>query len=233
MGVALITGGSRGLGRALAAELLARGWSVVIDGRDPVVLAETERRLRDADGGTLLALPGDVTDAVHRRALLDAVERLGGLDLLVNNASTLGVTPLPALADYPLDVLRQTYEVNVVSPLALVQEALPLLRRSADPRIVNVTSDASVEAYPGWGGYGSSKAALDQLSAVLSAEEPTIRVLALDPGDMRTQMHQDAFPGEDISDRPTPEAVAPSIVAALEGPTPAGRHRAAELGTAS
>ncbi len=233
MGVALITGGSRGLGRALAAELLARGWSVVIDGRDPVVLAETERRLRDADGGTLLALPGDVTDAVHRRALLDAVERLGGLDLLVNNASTLGVTPLPALADYPLDVLRQTYEVNVVSPLALVQEALPLLRRSADPRIVNVTSDASVEPYPGWGGYGSSKAALDQLSAVLSAEEPTIRVLALDPGDMRTQMHQDAFPGEDISDRPTPEAVAPSIVAALEGPTPAGRHRAAELGTAS
>jgi NAD(P)-dependent dehydrogenase (short-subunit alcohol dehydrogenase family) len=217
----------------LAAELLARGWSVVIDGRDPEVLAEAGLRLRETAAGTVETVPGDVTDAAHRRALLEAVQRLGGLDLLVNNASTLGATPLPALADYPLDALRQVYEVNVVAPLALIQEALPLLRRSRDPRIVNVTSDASVEPYPGWGGYGSSKAALDQLSAVLAAEEPTVRVLALDPGDMRTQMHQDAFAGEDISDRPTPEAVAPSIVAALELPTPSGRHRAAELGPAS
>jgi NAD(P)-dependent dehydrogenase (short-subunit alcohol dehydrogenase family) len=206
---------------------------VVIDGRDPEVLAEAAHRLRDTAAGTIETVPGDVTDAAHRRALLEAAQRLGGLDLLVNNASTLGATPLPALADYPLDALRRAYEVNVVAPLALIQEALPLLRRSRDPRIVNVTSDASVEPYPGWGGYGSSKSALDQLSAVLAAEEPTVRVLALDPGDMRTEMHQDAFPGEDISDRPTPEAVAQSIVDALEGPTPSGRHRAVELGSTS
>jgi NAD(P)-dependent dehydrogenase (short-subunit alcohol dehydrogenase family) len=231
MSVAVITGGSRGLGRALSAALLGRGWSVVVDGRDPGALAEAERSL-GAPPGTLVALAGDVTDPTHRRALLGAAERLGGLDLLVNNASTLGATPLPALAGYPLEELRRVHGVNVVAPLALVQEALPLLRRSRDPRIVNVTSDAAVEAYPGWGGYGSSKAALEQLSAVLAVEEPGVRVWALDPGDMRTQMHQDAFPGEDISDRPPPEEVVPLIVALIEGSDPSARRRAAEVGVA-
>jgi len=229
MSVALITGGSRGLGRALAAALLTGGWSVVMDGRDAAALEQTRRDL-GAGRDRLMALAGDVTDAGHRRELVGAAERLGGLDLLVNNASTLGATPLPALARYPLDELRQAYEVNVVAPLALVQEALPLLRRSGDPRVVNVSSDAAVEPYQGWGGYGSSKAALDQLSAVLAAEEPDIRVWALDPGDMATHMHQDAFPGEDISDRPLPETVVPLVLALIEGPEPSGRRRAAELG---
>jgi NAD(P)-dependent dehydrogenase (short-subunit alcohol dehydrogenase family) len=229
MAVAVITGGSRGLGKALASALLDRGWSVVIDGRERAALERAESEMASSSG-TLVVLAGDVTEAAHRSELLGAAERLGGLDLLVNNASTLGATPLPGLARYPLDELRHAYEVNVVAPLALVQEALPLLRRSADARIVNVSSDAAVEPYEGWGGYGSSKAALDQLSAVLAAEEPSIRVWALDPGDMRTQMHQDAFPGEDISDRPVPEAVAPLVVALIEGPEPSGRKRAAEVG---
>jgi len=227
--VAVITGGSRGLGKALASALADRGWSVVFDGRDRATLDRARGEL-SSFSGTVVALAGDVTDPAHRAELLGAAEGLGGLDLLVNNASTLGATPLRGLAGYPLDELRHAYEVNVVAPLALVQEALPLLRRSADPRIVNVSSDAAVEPYEGWGGYGSSKAALDQLSAVLAAEEPSIRVWALDPGDMRTQMHQDAFPGEDIGDRPLPEAVAPLVVALIEGSEPSGRKRAAEVG---
>jgi NAD(P)-dependent dehydrogenase (short-subunit alcohol dehydrogenase family) len=231
MAVALITGGSRGLGRELAAALLHRGWSVVIDGRDRATLAEAERDLRQrlGGGGELEAVAGDVTDETHRDALLAAVARLGGLDLLVNNASTLGAAPLPALAAYPLDELRRAYEVNVLAPLALTQGALPLLRGSGNPRIVNVSSDASVGAYEGWGGYGSSKAALDHLSAVLAVEEPAVRVWAVDPGDMRTQMHQDAFPGEDISDRASPDEVAPQLVALIEGQRPSGRYRAAEV----
>jgi NAD(P)-dependent dehydrogenase (short-subunit alcohol dehydrogenase family) len=230
MAIALITGGSRGLGRELAAALLDRGWSVVTDARDPGALADAERDLRGRPGGAeLVAIPGDVADEAHRGELVAAAQRLGGLDLLVNNASTLGVTPMPELAEYPLDALRRAYEVNVVAPLALAQSALPLLRASSDPRIINVTSDASVEAYEGWGGYGSSKAALDQLSAVLAAEEPTVRVWAIDPGDMRTQMHQDAFPGEDISDRPEPAEVVPRLIALIEGAAASGRYRAAEV----
>jgi NAD(P)-dependent dehydrogenase (short-subunit alcohol dehydrogenase family) len=158
------------------------------------------------------------------------VQRLGGLDLLVNNASTLGATPLPELADYPLQVLRAAYEVNVIAPLALIQAALPLLRRSPDPRIINVSSDASVEAYEGWGGYGSSKAALDHLSAVLAVEEPDVRVWAFDPGDMATQMQQDAFPGEDVSDRAHPSEVVPLLMELIDGKRASGRYRAAEIG---
>ena len=161
--------------------------------------------------------------------MLEAADHLGGLDLLVNNASVLGPSPQPHLADYPLDVLRRVYEVNTVAPLALVQEALPRLRRSTDGRIVNVTSDAAVEAYDGWGGYGSSKAALDQLSAVLAAEEAGVRVWAVDPGDLRTRMHQEAFPGEDISDRPEPETVVPALLALIESDRPSGRLRLAEV----
>jgi NAD(P)-dependent dehydrogenase (short-subunit alcohol dehydrogenase family) len=229
MPVALITGGSRGLGRALTAALLARGWSVVIDGRDPEVLAEAGRALDTGGSPRLVALAGDVSEEPHRQALVSAAATLGGLDLLVNNASTLGATPLPAVASYPVDALRRAYEVNVIAPVALIQAALPLLQRSSDPRIVNVTSDASVEAYEGWGGYGSSKAALDHLSAVLAVEDPRVRVWAVDPGDMRTQMHQDAFAGEDISDRPLPETVVPRLVSLIEADRPSGRVRAAEL----
>ena len=222
MAVALVTGGSRGLGRALVAGLVDRGWSVVTDARTAGDLAAVE-------GPGVVTVAGDVADAGHRRRLLEAADHLGGLDLLVNNASVLGPSPQPHLADYPLDVLRRVYEVNTVAPLALVQEALPRLRRSTDGRIVNVTSDAAVEAYDGWGGYGSSKAALEQLSAVLAAEEAGVRVWAVDPGDLRTRMHQEAFPGEDISDRPEPETVVPALLELIDSDRPSGRLRLAEV----
>lgn len=232
MAVALITGASRGLGRALAVGLGDDGWSLVIDARGADALAGAEAELRGhlSPGAGLTVLAGDITDADHRRALVAAAARLGGLDLVVNNASVLGPSPQPGLADYPLDVLRRVYEVNVIGALGLIQEALPLLRRSSCGRVLDVTSDASVEAYEGWGGYGSSKAALDRLSAVLAAEEPGLRVWAVDPGDLRTQMHQEAFPGEDISDRPEPETVVPALVDLIESGRPSGRLRVSELG---
>ncbi|MGH8997143.1 MAG: SDR family oxidoreductase [Acidimicrobiales bacterium] len=227
MAVALITGGSKGLGRALASTLLERGWSVVIDARDAEALADAERSL--GGGDRLVAISGDVADESHRRALIEAAEGLGGLDLLVNNASTLGASPLPWLTDITSDTLRSTYEVNVVAPVALTQAALALLWKSDRPRVMNISSDAAVEAYEGWGGYGSSKAALDHLSAVLATEEPGLTVWAVDPGDMRTQMHQDAFPGEDISDRPLPDEVVPHLVALIDSDHVSGRKKAAEM----
>jgi NAD(P)-dependent dehydrogenase (short-subunit alcohol dehydrogenase family) len=202
MPVALVTGASRGLGRALAGELARRGWSLVVDGRSAGDLEQAASELQAPGGGTVAAVPGDVADPEHRRALVEAARRLGGLDLLVNNASTLGATPLPRLLEYPLDELRQVLEVNVLAPLALVAEAAPLLRGSARPLVLDVTSDASVEHYETWGGYGAAKAGLDHLGGTLAAEEPWLRILTVDPGDMRTRMHQEAFPGEDISDRP-------------------------------
>jgi NAD(P)-dependent dehydrogenase (short-subunit alcohol dehydrogenase family) len=220
---ALITGASRGLGRALARSLAADGWRLVLDARHAADLDAVANELPGA-----IALPGDVTEPGHRGALRAAVAELGRLDLLVNNASTLGVTPLPTLARHRLDVLRQVYEVNVVAPLALTQLTLPLLRASGGT-VVNVTSDAAVEGYASWGGYGSSKAALEQLSNVLAAEEPDVRVYWFDPGDMRTQMHQDAFAGEDISDRPEPESVIPSLRRLLETAPPSGRYRATDV----
>jgi NAD(P)-dependent dehydrogenase (short-subunit alcohol dehydrogenase family) len=226
MSTAIITGASRGFGRAAAEALVERGWAVVLDARDADALAEAAAGLGHA--GAVVAIAGDVTDPAHRRALLDAAERLGGLDLVVNNASTLGPSPLPPLDRYPLDALRQVFEVNVVAPLALLQEALPALRRSRGT-VVNVTSDAAVEGYEGWGGYGSSKAALDQLGNVLAAEEGDVRVYRFDPGDMRTQMHQDAFPGEDISDRPRPETVVPALLRLVDEAPASGRYRAADL----
>ncbi len=231
MAVALITGASRGLGRALAIGLAERGWSLVMDARGREALAESEALVRERlqPGASVVTLPGDVADEGHRRELVAAAERLGGVDLLVNNASSLGPSPLPGLADYPLDALRHVLDVNVVAPLALVQRALPLLRRAPEPVILDVTSDASVEAYEGWGGYGASKAALDQLGAVLAVELPDVRVVTVDPGDMRTQMHQDAFPGEDISDRPLPESVVPALLALIERRPPSGRYRASEV----
>jgi NAD(P)-dependent dehydrogenase (short-subunit alcohol dehydrogenase family) len=220
---ALITGASRGFGRALAYELAARGWRLVIDARNEAELQQVAARLPDA-----VAVAGDVTDPLHREALTAAVEVLGGIDLLVNNASDLGPSPLPPLSAYPLHTLRRVYETNVVAPLALIQLLIPALTGSAGT-IVNVSSDAAVEAYEGWGGYGSSKAALDQLGRVLAAEQPTLRVYGFDPGDMRTDMHQRAFPGEDISDRPEPETVVPALLRLLDERPASGRYRAADF----
>ena len=225
MPVAIVTGGSRGLGEALAAGLLDRGWSVVTDARDAGALAATADRLRAA--GVLVALPGDVTDAGHRRELVAAATALGPLGLVVNNAGGLGPSPLPNLADYPLEPLSELFDANVTAPLALIQEALPALR-AAGGVIVNITSDAGVEGYPGWGGYGATKAALDQLTRVLAAEEPDVAVYAIDPGDLRTRMHQDAFPGEDISDRPLPETSVPGILAIVDQRPASGRYQARE-----
>jgi NAD(P)-dependent dehydrogenase (short-subunit alcohol dehydrogenase family) len=222
--VALVTGASRGLGRALAAGLASRGWSLVIDGRGTPALEQARREL----SAPVTAVAGDVVDASHREALVRAAGELGQLRLLVNNASTLGVSPLPRLTSYPLDELREVFEVNVVAPLALAQAALPLLRDSGGA-IVNVTSDAAVEPYPGWGGYGLAKAALEQASNVLAAEEPSVRVWWVDPGDLRTVMHQAAYPGEDISDRPLPETVVPAFLQLVDAQLPSGRYRLADL----
>ena len=217
MAVAIITGGSRGFGRALAEDLARDGWQVVVDAR----------HLADLPEG-VHGIEGDVTDPIHRAELVDTANSLGGLDLLVNNASTLGPSPLPRLATYPLEALDEIHRTNVVAPLGLIQAALPLLAAS-DGSIVNITSDAAVEGYEGWGGYGSSKAALDQVSNVLAAENPDLRVWSFDPGDMRTQMHQDAFPGEDISDRPEPASVVPAFRRLLRDRPPSGRVRASDL----
>jgi NAD(P)-dependent dehydrogenase (short-subunit alcohol dehydrogenase family) len=230
MPVAMITGASRGLGRALATDLAKDGWDLVLDGRRPEPLAEVADSL-GALGVTVRAVTGDVADPFHRAALAEEAAALGRLDLVVNNASTLGPTPLPRLEGYPVDALARVYEVNVLAPLALVQLALPLLRRSRGT-VVAVSSDAAVEAYEGWGGYGSSKAALDQLHNVLAAEQPGVRVYCFDPGDMRTDMHQAAFPGEDISDRPGPESVVPALRRLLDAAPPSGRYRAADWGSA-
>jgi NAD(P)-dependent dehydrogenase (short-subunit alcohol dehydrogenase family) len=231
MSVALVTGGSRGLGKALAGALLARGWSVVTDARHAPELQTAAAELRAAAhaGAELAALAGDVTEGEHRHALVQSAASLGGLDLVVNNAGILGPSPQPALAQYPLDRLREVYEANTVAALGILQATLPLLRRSDDPRLLNITSDASVEAYAGWGGYGSSKAALDQLGRVLAAEEPWLRVWNVDPGDMATQMHQEAFPGEDISDRPAPESVVGTLIELVHSQRPSGRYAAADL----
>jgi NAD(P)-dependent dehydrogenase (short-subunit alcohol dehydrogenase family) len=216
----IVTGASRGLGLALVGELSRRGWRVAVDARDGEALAAAVAGLPG-----VVALPGDVSDAAHRQALVDAAGE--PIDLLVNNASLLGPSPQPTLADYPLDVLRRVYEVNVLAPLALVQAALPRLAPGA--AILDVTSDAGVEPYEGWGGYGSSKAALEQLTAILAVERHDLRVYTVDPGDMNTRMHQEAFPGEDISDRPPPEESVPGLLALIEGELPSGRYRAREL----
>jgi len=222
---ALITGASRGLGRALAAGLARAGFDLIIDARDAAALDAAAGALRAA-GASVTAIPGDVTDPGHRAALVAAAR--GRLDLLVNNAGTLGASPLPALADYPPDELRAAFEVNVIAPVALTQLALPRLRASGGA-VLNITSDAAVEAYAGWGGYGAAKAALEQASNVLAAEEPTLRVWWADPGDLRTDMHQLAFPGEDISDRPEPAAVVPGFIRLVTERLPSGRYRAAHL----
>jgi NAD(P)-dependent dehydrogenase (short-subunit alcohol dehydrogenase family) len=258
---ALITGASRGLGRALAAGLAQEGFDLIIDARGAAALDAAAGALRAAGGpvltdtgaqrpggrvltdtgaqrpndtaarrpgNTVTAIVGDVTDPAHRAALLAAAQAAGRLDLLVNNAGTLGASPLPALADYPPDELRAAFEVNVIAPIALTQLLLPVLRASGGA-VLNITSDAAVEAYAGWGGYGAAKAALEQASNVLAAEEPVLRVWWADPGDLRTDMHQLAFPGEDISDRPEPAAVVPAFVRLVTERLPSGRYRASHL----
>ena len=225
MPVALITGASRGLGRATARLFAERGWSLVLDARNGVALSALASELPAA---STIAVPGDVTDAAHRRALLEAADRLGGPDVLINNASELGPSPLPELTAYPEDALRAVYETNVIAPLALIRLALPTLSARGGV-IVNVTSDAAVESYPRWGGYGSSKAALEHLTRTLAVEHPELRVYAFDPGDMRTEMHQRAFPGEDVSDRAAPESLAPALARLLEDRPESGRYRAADL----
>ncbi|MEA2486359.1 MAG: hypothetical protein QOF16_13 [Actinomycetota bacterium] len=223
---AVITGASRGLGLALARVLGERGWNLVIDARHREDLERAATEM--ANHTHVVALPGDVSDTHHRAELASVVRKWGSLDLLVNNASVLGPSPQPTLHGYPLDILEWVFKVNTLAPLALAQELLPELR-AASGTIVNVTSDAAVEPYEGWGGYGSSKAALDQITAILGAEEPDVSVYAFDPGDMRTVMHQHAFPGEDISDRPEPETVVPSFLRLIDDRPPSGRYRSTDL----
>lgn len=222
---ALITGASRGLGLALARELAQHGWTLIIDARGAAALEDARAEL--AAHTSVIAIPGDVAVPAHRRALVEAVRNVGGLDALINNASVLGPSPQPTVLNYPLDTLEEVYRVNVFAPLALIQDMRALFKPGA--RVINVSSDAAVEAYPGWGGYGSAKAALEQFSAVLAAETSSVRVYWVDPGDMQTQMHQEAFPGEDISDRPLPETSVPGFVTLLEGDLPSGRYQARTL----
>jgi NAD(P)-dependent dehydrogenase (short-subunit alcohol dehydrogenase family) len=219
---ALITGASRGLGLALARTLAGDGWILIIDARGEEALESTRAELSRYT--RVIAIPGDVTDPEHRGDLAEAAREAGGVDALFNNASILGPSPQPDLLDYPLDVFEQVYRTNVVSPLALIQDLSTELKPQA--RIINVTSDAATEPYEGWGGYGSSKAALEQLSNILAAENPGLRVYRVDPGDMRTQMHQEAFPDEDISDRPLPKESVPGFIELLTSDLPSGRYEA-------
>ncbi len=219
--VAVVTGASRGLGAALAHALSSDGWRLVLDARDHHVLE------RSAPADACL-VPGDVTDPGHRTRLAEVAAGLGGADLLVNNASTIGASPLPALADLPVEVLDDILFTNVVAPVALTQALLPQLL-AAGGTVLNITSDAGVEAYETWGGYGASKAALDLVSRVLAVENPTLKVYAVDPGDLRTKLHQDAYPGQDISDRPEPETAVPALLRLVSGDLPSGRYRAVDL----
>ncbi len=221
-----MTGGSRGLGLALATALAERGWNLIIDARDRQTLEAAVAELSRSTKAT--GIGGDVADPAHRQELLAAVESAGRLDLLVNNASVLGPSPMVSLAEHPLDTLERVFAVNTIAPLGLLQLLLPHLQR-AGGRVLNVSSDAAVEPYAGWGGYGSAKAALDQLSAVLAVEQPALRIYAVDPGDMATDLHQQAYPGEDISDRPAPATVVPALLRLIEGERPSGRYRAGAL----
>ncbi|MFI1167773.1 SDR family NAD(P)-dependent oxidoreductase [Streptomyces sp. NPDC020801] len=227
MPVAVITGASKGLGRALAEALAGRGWDLVLDARGARTLADTARAVA-VHGTRVEALPGDVTDAGHRAGLVAAARGLGGVDLVVHNASALGAEPLLPLAELPLEGLRRALEVNTVAALGLVQQALPALRESAAGTLITVSSDAAVEAYERWGGYGASKAALDHLAAVLAEEEPGLRVWAVDPGDMATGLYAAAVP-EDDAPRPAPADVVPAFLRLLDERPASGRYGAPAL----
>ena len=223
--LALITGASRGLGFALTKAFVERGWSLIVTARDAGALHAALAKLDNRE--RVIAIPGDVADPIHRQTLAEAAQLLGGLNAVINNAGILGISPQPLLVNYPLDVLEQVYQINVIAQLGILQAIWKELKPGAT--IMNITSDAGVEPYPNWGGYGSSKAALDQLTAILAVENPQFHIYSVDPGDMRTQMHQEAFPGEDISDRPLPEVSIPGILSLLEEKLPSGRYRAREL----
>ena len=225
---ALITGASRGLGLALARELTQQNWRLIINARGEDALEDAREEL--SKWTEVIAIAGDVTDPQHRKALRNAAKELGGLDAVINNAGILGPSPQPELLDYPLDILADVYRANVIAPLGVLQALQHTLK--PDARVINITSDAAREAYPRWGGYGSSKAAFEQLSNVLAAERPDWHIYWVDPGDMRTQMHQEAFPFEDISDRPLPETSVPGFIELLENNYPSGRYAARELRTA-
>jgi NAD(P)-dependent dehydrogenase (short-subunit alcohol dehydrogenase family) len=228
MSTAIITGASRGFGLAMATELANARWDLVVDGRDRDDLDRASSTVDASATGRVVPIAGDVTEPGHARALVETAAARGDFSLLVNNASMLGPSPQPSLAHYPTEFLEQVLATNVIAPLRLIQLSLSHLRETGGT-VINVTSDAAVEGYEGWGGYGASKAALEQLSNVLAAEEPDITVYWLDPGDMNTRMHQEAFPGEDISDRPLPETRVPAVLRLLEGRYPSGRYRAADL----
>jgi len=228
LSTAIITGASRGLGFAVAAELAAAGWNLVIDARDEPALATAARALGEMGQGQVEPIAGDVADDGHAVALVEAAIAIGDFTVLINNASLLGPSPQPPLAEYPIETYERVIAANVVAPLRLIQLSLPYLRELRGT-VINVTSDAAVEPYPGWGGYGSSKAGLEQLSNVLAAEEPEVNVYWIDPGDMRTRMQQEAFPDEDISDRPAPETRAPALIDLIDGDLPSGRYQAEHL----
>jgi NAD(P)-dependent dehydrogenase (short-subunit alcohol dehydrogenase family) len=230
MPTALITGASRGLGLALGHALANRGWALIIDARRADALGRAHADLQAAGARSVTSIAGDVGDAAHRRELA-AAAAADGLDLLVNNASVLGPSPLQTLATIPLEVVAEVYAVNVLAPLGLTQLVLSTLREYHGI-VINITSDAAVEPYEGWGGYGSSKAALDQVSAIQAAEVPSVPVYAFDPGDMRTALHQQAYPGEDISDRPEPETVVPALLRLVDERPPSGRYQASRLAAA-
>jgi NAD(P)-dependent dehydrogenase (short-subunit alcohol dehydrogenase family) len=223
--IALISGASRGLGLALARTLARAGWTLILDARGAAALEAVQNELKPQT--QVIAIPGDVADAAHRQQIADAARSLGGLDVVINNASILGPSPQPPLLEYPLDVLEQVYRVNVIAPLAVLQAVRDQLKPGA--RIINITSDAGIEPYAGWGGYGSSKAALEHLSAIFANENPALKVYWVDPGDMQTQMQQEAYPGDDISGLPLPDASVPGLIALLTGDYPSGRYKAREL----
>lgn len=226
--VALITGASRGLGREFARLLARDGVRLILTARGDRALQEAADEVRQRT--EVVALAGDVSRPDHVERLVRAgLGRFGQIDILINNASTIGPSPMPTLDSYPIDALTDVFQTNTVAPLNLVQHVLPSMRARGAGTIVNVTSDAAVQAYPGWGGYGASKAALEHLSRVLAAElvGSGVRILTIDPGDMQTEMHQDAEPGVDLSHLPTPDVVAPAIVRLIQRDTePTGRYEA-------
>lgn len=223
---ALITGASRGLGLAIATALAHEGWQLLLNGRNPKALLQAQNKLSALT--KVEAISGDVMDEIHLIQFPQRIAQFGQIDLVINNASTIGPSPQPKLLDYPIETIHQIFHTNVIAPLSLLQKIREYLSQKAI--IINVSSDAAVEAYEGWGGYGASKAALDHLTAILAVEQPDWRVYAVDPGDMQTQMHQEAFPNEDISDRPLPEEVAvPALLHLIKVQRKSGRYQAQEL----